>query len=179
MKPFRRSFIVITCVALFGAATFVLWPKEPPLVLFTSDPITIKGKTFRLQALVPSDWRADPVKYVSPTLIPATDDPKNAIGAYIVIAPQARIKTWMPEWLRKRLLGDPEPSGIVLGPASRLGEPGAPVVNGISTSQGDGFYYAHRIVGGEDGYGIVYFRRQQAGFLSTYRRICESFKVVQ
>ena len=158
--------------------SWAIWMREPPLVLYTSPPMVLDEKTFRLQALVPANWHAE--GGVGGGVLSYSRDQGNAIvtACFAEVSPPERPCRWMPEWLRMRLFGTTEQGGVRL----------SAVAEAIPARTSEEIYrmvledelVASRwlTIRGSVALAIDYHRQNRAAFESTYRRVCGSFRVI-
>jgi len=58
MRSRRRRFLVVAVLLGLSALAFALLPRGPRLELYTSPLVSYKGKTVRMQLLIPEGWQS-------------------------------------------------------------------------------------------------------------------------
>jgi hypothetical protein len=178
----------ITLAGLTGmAAAAIVWAVSPSggrLKLYTSPPLTINGKTVRLQALMPERWEAEPPSYSSGS----RSLTQVGAGRYVLIVGPTQMirikpqpeKDWRPSWMRSlfpaRDAEDPWISMIYGWSSSDLGV--RVYRRPPSSSWPKRFYNVTRGLEEHGGGYMSYYRENEPEFDATYRQIIESFRVI-
>jgi hypothetical protein len=174
----KRRIWLVGVVAVVGAAAFAVWPRGSRLEWYTSPPLTIKGKTAHLSALVPSGWMASEPKFVTvDDREPGPDH--DYVSVRLFPSKQSRLPEWVPSGIRRMLEEPIEPGARVsfMYGVSVNGPVGG--VNAGKVLDRDQHWNATRSLDGPIDCEIQYDRNNQAAFEATYRPICESFRVVR
>jgi hypothetical protein len=169
-----------------GTVAFAFWPRGPALVLYTSPPITLDKKTFRLQALVPAGWRSD--GYVSrvPMYYGTPQRPANVVFCFVTVVSPDRPSKWMPEWMRTRLFGPVDFGAVTfeawkpLKSSTSVGNRSAFMSVTANFPGNSGDYSAYGILAshGSEEFRLSYSRSHRAAFEATRAQIIASFRVI-
>jgi hypothetical protein len=184
----RRSALALPLAACVGLLAWAVWPRGPALVLYTSPPITLDKKTFRLQALVPAEWTDGRRCVDQPDHYYHGPVDEHAQLFVFTLLPVKRPCAWLPAWLRSRLFAPPETrAGIaIIAETSRhsidffevirQGDLGPAGTTERWVARED--FFALRSFDSSGKVGVAYRRHNRSAFESTYRKICESFRVI-
>lgn len=159
-----------------GVLVWTLFPKEPALFLYTSPPLTFGKQTFRFQTMAPAGWRGE---------LTYSEQETEPFGASTVSTPSIHFEppvrpcTWLYDWLRWRLFGPRERAALDL----RISVSCEPAMEdtGVRVNTMGGKCQAYRELHGNPSgdFELSYTLQNRAGFEATYRRVGESFRVVQ
>lgn len=166
--------IAVVCAFVLAVA---FRSREPDLVTYTSPPITIHQKTFRLQVLIPPAWKAEPPNVGAPITLLGGQKRPAATVAWINIVPHEAPAGWIQQWFRPRYKGGTEDARMLLYATVPSLHPNR---KGTTRSWSDGIYWhASRTIDGVDEFQVTYTRQFRPDFDATSRKICESFRVIE
>ena len=172
----RARILIVLVLACVVAVWWVLRPKSPALVLYTSPPITLHQKTFRLQARIPEGWRAEAPNVGAPITLLGGQKRPAAMAAWVDIAPHEMPVGWLQQWFQPRYNGGKEDARIVLYATDPSIKPHGK--SGTKTWSDGIYWHAIRTIAGPTEYEISYVRQSPFVFDSTYKEVCGSFRVL-
>ena len=178
--PSLRKTVLLALLTV-AALAYALWPRGPRLELYTSPPLTVDGKTVRLQALVPAGWTElitdNGLVEISGPITERTVLLATSQRSYTVYFTPIQRGAWLPGWLRPYLYGPDEPRaelGLIYGWDPFYGM----AING-SNLYSDSLQHVQRYAESNPGGRLYYTRTNKAEFDATRQAICESFKVLR
>jgi hypothetical protein len=156
-----KSWKALAAVLLVGAVvTCLVWPKPIRLVRYTTPPIAVGTRSVRVTGLIPDGWR---------TQFGPPGSSMSSPG--LALAPDPPL-TWVPWRIREGLVDVNRPSSCLIiqfqedtsaDRMTKVGEDQPPVASRLISEMPC----------------VVYYRNLDASAFSvTYRKVCDSFRVV-
>jgi len=165
-----RWWVVPVCLlAVVGGVGFAVWPRGPELIRYVSPPMSIQGRTYHIEILVPGGWAPTGPHYIEGVYYIQFLERKQGFMGFL--------------WPVRRLFGREETDAwleIAVGDtADERDEKIHLLIDAQPAKDGSWTCRADRTILTEPICDISYLRTKRNEFNATYRQICDSFKVVE